>query len=183
MRYWLSKRIPPFSRVVLVESGSRHLLEDLLPGVYELYGSQMRLDLVTCYNGTPTAFRPEQGQVYRITDYPATPAGRAELVAKLQANQYTITGIICSDEPIMTKWKWMLAVRLPGKLFILNENGDYFWADRGHAGILWHFLLFRAGLTGASAVVTLGRLLLFPFTFLFLALWCGKEHLLRRARA
>jgi hypothetical protein len=32
----------------------------------------------------------------------------------------------------MTKWKWMLAARLPGKVFVVNENGDYFWLDHGH---------------------------------------------------
>ena len=32
----------------------------------------------------------------------------------------------------MAKWKWALALRLPAKVFVINENGDYFWLDRKH---------------------------------------------------
>ena len=93
-----------------------------------------------------------------------------------------MVGIICSDEPIMAKWKWVLAARLPGKVFILNENGDYFWLDRGHLSNVRHFILFRAGLTGAGAVRTLARLALFPFTLLYLILYAATIHLRRRLR-
>src|SRR5260370_25421072 len=79
----------------------------------------------------------------------------------------------------MTKWKWMLAARLPGKVFVLNENGDYFWLDRGHLSNIRHFILFRAGLTGAGAVRTLARLVLFPFTFLYLILFSATRPLPR----
>ncbi len=34
MRYFLSRSVPPFSRVLLVESGSRDLFEELLSGLY-----------------------------------------------------------------------------------------------------------------------------------------------------
>ena len=29
----------------------------------------------------------------------------------------------------MTKWKWWLGAHLKSKIFILNENGDFFWLD------------------------------------------------------
>ena len=95
------------------------------------------------------------------------------------ANRYTIVGIICSAEPIMTKWKWVLAARLPGKVFVLNENGDYFWIDRGHLANIRYFVLFRAGLTGAGAVRTLARVVLFPFSLLYLILYALTVHLRR----
>lgn len=180
MRYFLSKAVPPFSRVLLVESGSRQLFEDLLDGLYEVH-PQMTADLVTCYAGAPLKYRSERGAVYRVTDYP-DPASRQRLYAELAANRYTVVGIICSAEPIMTKWKWMLAARLPAKLFLLNENGDYFWFDRGHASNLSHFVLFRAGLSGAGAVRTVARLLLFPFTLLYLILFAATVHTLRYFR-
>lgn len=182
MRFFFSKRVPPFDRVAIIESGSRQLLEDLLPGLYEIYGDAMQLDLITCYAGAPKAFRHEQGKVFRITAYNGH-AGREQLVAELKARHYTITGMICSAEPIMTKWKWMLAFRLPGKVFLLNENGDYFWMDRGHLDILTHFALFRAGLAGAGAVLTIGRIVLFPFSLLYLLAFAGMVHLRRKARA
>jgi hypothetical protein len=179
MRFFLSNRIPPFDRVVLIESGSRQLFEDLLPGLYELYGESMEVDLVTCYAGAPKGFRTDRGKVFRITEYNS----REQVVRDLKARGHSITGIICSDEPIMTKWKWMLALRLRGKLFILNENGDYFWFDRANFGTLVHFALFRLGLAGAGAVMTIGRILLFPVSLIYLLAFAGIVHAKRKARA
>jgi hypothetical protein len=45
-----------------------------------------------------------------------------------------------------------------------------------------HFALFRAGLTGGDAVTTITRLVMFPFTVLFLLLYAGLVHLRRKAR-
>ncbi len=180
MRYFFSRSVPAFSRVLLVESGRRDLFEDLLSGLYAVH-PEMNADLVTCYAGAPEHFLADRGGVYRVTDYPNGPL-RKRLYAELAAQHYTVVGIICSAEPIMTKWKWMLAARLPGKVFVLNENGDYFWLDRGHLSNIRHFILFRAGLTGAGAVRTLARLVLFPFTLLYLILFAATVHLRRKLR-
>jgi hypothetical protein len=180
MRYFLTKSVPPFSRVLLVESGSRDLYEELLTGLYDLH-PKMKADLVTCYAGVPKNFRIDLGAVYRVTDYPDGRA-RKRLYKELADNRYTTVGIICSAEPIMTKWKWMLAARLSGKVFVLNENGDYFWLDRGHLGAIRHFVLFRAGLTGTGAVRAIARLVLFPFTLLYLILYAATVHLRRKIR-
>jgi hypothetical protein len=180
MRYFLSKRVPPFSRVLLVESGSRELFEDLLAKLYDIH-PEMTADLLTCYAGEPKQFRADRGRVYRVTDYPNSDA-RKKLYAELTANRYSVTGIICANEPIMTKWKWMLAFRLPAKVFVLNENCDYFWLDRGQWSAIRHFILFRGGLTGAGAVRTIARLLLFPFTLLYLILFAIAVHSRRKLR-
>ena len=82
----------------------------------------------------------------------------------------------------MTKWKWMLALRLPAKIFIINENADYFWLDRTHAATIWDFVLLRAGLAGSGAVRTLARLISFPFTFLYLLLYAVTVHTRRALR-
>lgn len=178
MRYFFRRAIPHATRILLVESGSRHLFEKLIPLLRERYGEQTSIDLVTCYAGVPEGFL---GKVFRVTDY-ATPAGRKTLVEELIARQYALCGIICSAEPIMTKWKWMLAARLPSKIFIVNENADFFWLDWGHWRAIMHFVSFRAGITGAAAVPTLARLLFFPVTFLYLLLFAGAVHLRRRIR-
>ena len=47
----------------------------------------------------------------------------------------------------MTKWKWALALRLPVKVLVVNENGDFFWFDRANWRTIRHFVLFRAGLS------------------------------------
>lgn len=179
LRY-LRRRIPPFDRVLLVESGSRELFEALLPGLYKLY-PQVRIDLVTCYAGVPSGFQAGDGEVFRVGDYTGRPA-RKRLYAELRGRRYNVIGIICSGEPVMTKWKWALAWHVPAKLFILNENGDYFWFDRAHAENIRHFVAFRAGLSGAGAVPAIARVLLFPFTLLYLVAYAAAVHARRRLR-
>jgi hypothetical protein len=180
MRYFFRRAIPPFTRILLVESGSRELLESLLPKLYQ-NNPGMTCDLVTCYAGAPSTFRASQGAVYHVTDYPAGPA-RQEFYRQLAANRYNILGAICSAEPIMTKWKWMLGARLPAKIFVVNENGDYFWLDYGHWSNIRYFVLFRAGLTGSGAVRTIARVVLFPFSLLYLIMYALTVHTRRILR-
>ena len=179
MRYFFTRRQPDCSRILLIESGSRYLLEGLISGIRGTYGQTVPVDLLTCYPGLPEGFDPATTTVYRVTDYRGR-GGRARLYRELARNRYSIAGIICSAEPIMTKWKWSIMARLPAKFFILNENGDYFWFDYGHWSVIRHFALYRAGLAGAGAVRTLARLALFPFTLLFLLCYAATVHLTRR---
>jgi hypothetical protein len=180
MRHFFTKSIPPFSRVLLIESGSRGLIENLLPVLYRNY-PEMKCDLVTCYAGEPKNFRADQGAVYRVADYRAGEA-RQRFYKELKANSYAVLGVVCSAEAIMTKWKWALAAQLPGKVFVLNENGDIFWLDHGHLAQIRYFILFRAGLTGSGAVRTLARVVLFPFTLLYLILYAAAVHFRRSLR-
>ena len=78
MRYFVSKRIPPFTSVLLIESGNRELFEELLRGLYDVHPG-MHADLVTCYGGVPSTFRNDAGQVYRVTDYPDRRAPQTSL--------------------------------------------------------------------------------------------------------
>lgn len=177
MRYFLRRRQPPVSRILLVESGSRHLIERVLPGLRQAYPEPIPIDLVTCYNGAPEGV----DAVYRVTEHRGV-EGRRQLYRALAAKRYSIMGILCSAEPIMTKWKWALAARLPAKILVVNENGDYFWLDRGHWRTILHFALFRAGLTGSGAFRTFGRLLVFPFTLSYLLLYASTVHIRRAWR-
>jgi hypothetical protein len=177
VKYFFRRREPPVSRILLVESGSRHLIETVLPPLRFTYGETTAIDLVTCYAGAPGGL----GAVYRVGDYRG-PDERRKLYLALAANRYSIMGMLCSAEPIMTKWKWALAARLPVKIFIINENGDYFWLDRGHWRNVLHFALFRAGLTGSGAARTMGRLLVFPFTLSYLLLYASTVHMRRAWR-
>ena len=180
MRGFITRRVPQFDRVLLVESGSRCLLENLLPHLYSK-NPEMRADIVTCYGGAPAALQAGRGSVYDVNDYIGADA-RRRLVGGLSANKYDVVGIVCSAEPILAKWKWVIAARVPAKIFVLNENGDYFWLDRGHWSNIRHFVAYRAGLTGAGAVRTLARILLFPFTLLYLLLYAATIHLRRVLR-
>lgn len=175
MRYFLTGRQPPVHAILLVESGSRGLLEGVIPGLRQTWGSDAFIDLVTCYSSLPQGFRPETTRVYRVSDYRGR-QGRRKLYRELARNRYSLLGMICSEEPVMTKWKWVLALRIPAKVFVINENGDYFWLDRKHLGVIRQFVLLRTGLAGAGAVRTLARLFSFPFTLLYLLLYATSAH-------
>ncbi len=179
MRYFLKLGHPAKARILLVESGSRRLIESLIPYFRQTYGEDVQMDLVTCYGGLPAGLAPEATRVFRVWEYQGS-AARKRLYRLLSSHGYTIAAIICSGEPIMTKWKWALVARLPVKVLVLNENADFFWLDRSNWRIMRHFLMYRAGLSGSGAVRTIARLAAFPFTLLYLLLFAAGVHLRRK---
>jgi hypothetical protein len=182
LRYFFRRHLPPVTRILLIESGSRSLIEHVIPTLRAIFGDSVELDLVTCYAGVPKGFdEGAPGKVFRVTEY-GGPAGRNALWADVAARNYPIAGMICAAEPIMTKWKWWLGAKLPSKLFIINENGDWFWLDRIHWRLIVKFAFYRAGLTGSAAVPALVRLVLFPLTLTYLLLYAGWVHFRRRLR-
>ena len=180
MRYLLTGRQPEPAAILLVESGSRGILERMLPPLRQSWGKGVPIDLVSCFATLPEGF-PAETRLYRVTDYRG-PEGRAKLYRTLAANRYSHAGIVCSAEPLMTKRKWMLAARLRAKVFVINENADYFWLDRLHLANIWTFVLLRTGLAGSGAVRILARLVSFPFTFLYLLLYATAVHARRALR-
>jgi hypothetical protein len=169
---------PGAARILFVESGSRALAEHVLPALRQASGGAAPLDLLTCYTGLPVGLDPES--VYRVSAY--GPDGRRRLYQELSEKRYSVLAILCSDEPVLTKWKFALALLLPCRVLIFNENGDYFWLNRAHLGTALHFVLFRAGLTGPDAVRTLARAALIPFTLLYLLLYASVVHMRRMLR-
>jgi hypothetical protein len=182
MRYFLTRAHPPTQRVLLVESGPRHVLERLLPALERNYGRLEQIDLLTCHAGAPQGFDPERGRIYHVQDHRGWRA-RQRLFKELRSRQPDICGLLCTGLPIMTPWKWLAAWHAPSKIFLINENGDYFWLDRGHGRIIWRFMLIRAGLSGGDALPHLGELLVLPFTFTYLLLYAAQVHSRRWLRA
>jgi hypothetical protein len=178
LRYFFRRYIPPFTRVLLVESGSRGAFDTLVPLLYQIYGEAMELDLLTCHPATPIGFR---GRVYRVEDY-SGPTARRRFFRELASREYAALGILCSGEPIMTKWKWALAARLPAKVFVINEFAGFLWLDWGQSRNLAAFARVRLGLSGAAATPAIGRLLLFPFSLVYLLLFAAIVHTKRRIR-
>ena len=180
MRSFLTGRQPDVSSILLVESGSRAIVERVAAILRRGYGDRLRIDLVSCYATLPESF-PDGTRIYRVADYRGR-NGRRKLYRELIGNRYSAMGIVCSGEPLMTKWKAAIAYQVPAKILIVNENADYFWFDRTHLKQIRRLVLFRAGLAGAGAVRTLARAISFPFTLLYLLLYASVVHARRALR-
>jgi hypothetical protein len=172
VRYFFRRRVPELSRILLVESGSRRITENVIPRIRAQFGETVPIDLVTCLPGAPAGF----AGIYNVNDYRER---RGSLARELRANRYAIAGILCSDEPILSKWKWALVLALPAKVLVINENADYFWLDRGHWANIRLFIKVRAGFAGAGIVRAFARVVAYPFTFSYLLLYAAAVHLRR----
>ena len=173
--------LPPLTRMLIVESGSRNILEQGIPRFRSIFGDGIQMDLLTCLPGLPSVLDPAATRVFQVTRC-RNRADRRRLLAELRAARYPLLAIICSDEPVMTPWKLAAALLLPSKVLVFNENADFFWVDWRHRGALLQFVLFRAGLLEEDAARRLAHLAAFPFVLVFLLLYAGWVHLRRAFR-
>ena len=177
---FLSRRSPPFTRVLFVESGSRAIATKVLPFLYDRHAAET-VDLITCFEGSPATFRELQGSIRRSFQYPDRQSRRL-LVRELRARQYDLIAMICSDEPYLAGYKLALATLLPAKILVINENADYFWFDRGSLRLIVRLLTARAGLDADSSARTIAQIVSFPFALLALLGFAARVHLMRQLR-
>jgi hypothetical protein len=138
------------------------------------FGGDIPIDLVTCFTDAPAG----TANIYNVNDYRGRKR-RVALVRELRGKGYAVAGIICSGEIVLNKWKWVLAAAVPAKFLVVNENGDYFWLDRGHWANARQFIRHRAGLADAGIVRAAARVAAFPFTLSYLLLYAAAVHLRR----
>lgn len=166
MRYFLRGRIPDAQRVLLVESGSRWVLEKAYARMRSIFPGA-RFDLCTCFSGEPAPGGFEN--VYRVTDAPGTVA-KVKMLLAMRRSRAPIAALVFSREPILLPWKLALMALLPAKLLVVNENGDFFWLDWRNRTVLKQFMGSRMGVDGLELLRTVSRVLVFPLVFVFLAL-------------
>src|SRR5271166_3423409 len=94
VRYLLTGRQPEAAAILLVESGSRSIVERLLSPLRESWGNGVPIDLVSCFATLPQGFPPET-RLYRVADYRG-PEGRGKLYRELLARGYSHLGVVCS---------------------------------------------------------------------------------------
>ena len=180
MRLFLRSTGVAMDRVLFIESGSRDLAERFLTHLYAAHPAQ-RVDILTCYAGAPSSFDPSRGVVISVHSSSGF-GGRRQLITGLARNRYSVVSILCSGEPIMTPWKWAVALRVPAKLLIVNENVDYFWFDRGNLGSMRALVRHRFGVHTVSSPQLAISVFRFPFVFLYLLLYAGWIHARRLLR-
>jgi hypothetical protein len=181
MRLFLRPTGVAMDRVLFIESGSRALAERFLTHLYTSHPAQ-RVDVLSCYPDAPASFDPSRGAVISIHSACGF-AGRRQLITGLTRKGYSVVCILCSGEPIMTRWKWTVALRVPAKLLIVNENVDYFWFDRGNLGSMRAMVKHRFGVHTVSSPQLVIGALLFPFVFLYLLAYAGWIHTRRLLRS
>ena len=102
MRWILSQATPTGTRILLIESGSRAILEGIIAHLNAGWGEGMPMDLVTCYAGLPVGLT-DQSRVFHVSDF-GTPELRRQLLKELETRDYAYAGMICAAEPVMNKW-------------------------------------------------------------------------------
>jgi len=181
VRHFFRRLKLPITRMLIVESGSRLVLEAGIQQFRAVFGDRFPIDLLTCLPGLPGALDPATTRVFRVTQC-RTGAEQRGLLAQLRAARYPVLGMVCSDEPVMTLWKLAAALVVPAKVVIFNENSDFFWVDWRHRQAIRQFLLVRAGIEDDAAVRKLAQLAAFPFILAYLILYAGWVHLVRAVR-
>lgn len=185
MRWVLSARVPPITRILLVESGPRAVADAVAPRLREVFGPTVAIDLLTCMpesQGEPDGMNSGPDHVvWRVTEHPDNDA-RWRLLREIRNRRHEVCAILCADDGTMSPWRSAVLALLPAKFLIVNENADFFWLDRAHFSNLSQLALSRAGLLGDSAVRVAAHLLLFPFTLTYLLLYAGYVHTVRLIR-
>lgn len=164
----LSRWSPQFDRVLVVESGARAAADQFLQTLYKEERPD-RVDILTCYGDAPAVFDTGTGRVY-LTQHARGGAARKQLFQELAASRYSAVCVLCTGDPVMMKWKWMVALRIPAKVMIVNENADTFWLDRGHIAKARRMIQERMGLHRITPLRILSQALRFPSTILLQAL-------------
>ncbi len=167
MRFFLRSRIPDPTRILLVESGSRAVLEKAWEKMRAIFPGA-RYELCTCYPGEPQPGGFER--VFRVTEA-ARQGGKRGMLRAMCGSRPTIAALLFTREPILRPWKLALLALLPSKILVVNENGDFFWLDWANRHVLAQFLGARAGLDGFALLRSTCRTLAFPFVFAFLAVY------------
>ena len=184
MKWVLSRRVPPITRILLVESGPRSAADAVLPRLRLSFGPQTPVDLLTCLANDPAGLSAKgapESRVWRVTEY-LDDAARWRLLKEIRAERHSVVAIVCAGVGIMAPWRRAALMLLPAKFLVVNEHGDFFWLDRAHADHLVQLLLKRAGLEGDSAARTLAGLLAFPFALAYLLAYAAYVHVVRLGR-
>jgi len=175
--FWNVKRFPEKGPILLVESGTRELLEKAIPTIRTFWdGRTPPIDVFTCFSGIPEGIG-DDGEIFRVADFPGPE--RKKLLREFKTRGYAVMGVVCSDEIILNKWKWMIMLNVPAKLLVINESGDCFWCDRENWPAIREFVASRSGLTGATVLRSILQTAALPFTFTWLLCFAAGAHTVR----
>lgn len=173
MKGFFTRRTPSTARILLIESGPRPLGELAVQRLRQVFGPETQVDALHCQASPPAGVEQAWG---------VNSMGRWALLRELRRAGHPTAALLAGGDPIMAPWRWVSLAVLPAKFLIVNENGDFFWLDRGNAAMLVQFAQQRSGLGGESAVRSLARIVLIPLAFLYLLGYAAVIHTIRGFR-
>ena len=177
MRYFLTRRTPPVTRILLIESGQRELGEKAIACFRTAFGADVPIDVLGCRR-TPLL----GAETYADVSESRTLSQRLAALRRIRRGGYSVAGVLSSGDSTMALWKLAAIVVVPAKFLVLNENVDFFWIDRGHWTNAAALLQQRSGLGGESTVRAMAWLAAFPFAAVFLLCYATWVHVARLFR-
>lgn len=177
MRYFFQGRAPETRDVLVMESGSPDTALRAVSNFSKAFPG-VRFHLCTCQAEVRASI---YSTVVRVTDYPSG-WQKLRLLFSFWNFHSKILVILCTGDPILFRWKVLAALLVPAKILIVNENGDYFWFDWHNRRTIRRFLAVRWGVNRSGLGVLFLRLLIFPFTLLYLLATAGFLYLRRWRR-
>ena len=174
MRYFLTRRTPPVTRILLIESGSRELGEQAVVCLRKAFGAGVPIDALGCRRA------PLMGvECYADVAEARTPSERLAILRKIRRGGYSVAGVLSSGDSTMALWKMAAIFAVPAKFLVLNENVDFFWIDRAHWPNAVALLQQRSGLGGESTVRALAWFAALPLAVLYLLSYATWVHVAR----
>lgn len=174
MRYFLTRRAPPVTRILLIESGPRELGEKAIGCLRKAFGADVPIDVLGCRRA------PLQGVAsYADASESRTISARLAVLRRIRRGGYSVAGVLSAGDSTMALWKWAAIAVVPAKFLVLNENVDFFWIDRAHWPNAVALLQQRSGLGGESTVRAMAWFAALPFAALFLLSYAAWVHVAR----
>ena len=163
MKYYFRKKVPLAHDVLFIESGSPKVTRRALGGIRQIFPGA-RYHLLTCRSDAPTV---RFDTVFRTFDYPSW-WSKLRLLLSFRRKRWEVMAILCTGERILWRWKILALALVPAKVLVVNENADFFWLHWGNWRTLRQLLAARWGVNLGGLCSTTLRVLVFPFTLLFL---------------
>jgi hypothetical protein len=174
VRYFLTRRTPPVTRILLVESGSRESGEQAVGCLRKAFGGGIPIDVLGCRRAPLVGV-----DSYADVSEARTFSGRLAILRRIRHGGYAVAGILSTGDSTMALWKLAAIAVVPAKFLVLNENADFFWIDRVHWANGVSLLQQRSGLGGESTVRAMAWFAALPFAALFLLFYAAWVHLAR----
>src|SRR3990172_1686617 len=113
MKYFLRGKIPAARDVLVIESGSPEGTRRALGGIRRIF-PDARYHLLTCWPDPPPDLFAD---VFRAADYPSG-WEKVRLLVSFARRRWRVLAILCTGEPILSRWKILALALLPAKVLV-----------------------------------------------------------------